>query len=228
MYEQLLEQLVRHVHAEQLAPGSRLPSERALAQALGVSRNTLKQAILVLEVQGIVEVRHGDGMYLVRDVESAEALTVLKDRRTRLPDVLDAREAIETKLAELAAERRNAGDMTAIDTALDAMAAAIDSDEPPAPADQAFHAAVVAAAHSPVLAGLYEHLADAISETRLESLRQPGRPSKSLADHRAIAEAIRASLPVAAALAARHHVETVRRVRLLNWSPSCDPVGTGG
>lgn len=219
LYEQLVDQLVEYIHDERLEAGSRLPSERVLSEALGVSRNTLKQALLVLEVQGIIEVRHGGGMYLVRPEIAVEPLAVLVDRQGRLPDVLDAREAIETKIAELAARRRSDKDLAGLDHGLEVMRTAIATSTNAAKGDELFHTALVEAAHSPVLASLYNQLAVMIRESRLESLRQPGRPAKSLEQHQRIADAVRAANPSAAARAARRHVETVRNVRLLEWRP---------
>ncbi|CAM5660762.1 HTH-type transcriptional repressor NanR [Streptomyces tendae] len=106
LYEQVLERLRQYVTDGGLRAGDRLPPERDLAQRLGVSRASVKQAIVVLEVQGLVEARHGGGTYLVRDSLDVEPVEKMVERRRRLPDVLEAREALETKLAELAAERR--------------------------------------------------------------------------------------------------------------------------
>lgn len=222
LYEQLVDRIIEHIRSENMETGSRLPSERVLAQALGVSRNTLKQALLVLEVQGIIEVRHGGGMYLARPIDEVEPLAALVDRRGRLPDVLDAREAVETKLAELAARRRTDLDLAALDAALAVMKDEIERGADAAESDQKFHAALVAAAHSPILGGLYGQIAGMIKESRIESLRQPGRPAKSLAQHQRIADAVRAGKAAEAARAARRHVETVRRVRLLDWVPEED------
>lgn len=219
LYEQLVDRLIEHIQDEKMETGSRLPSERTLSVALGVSRNTLKQALLVLEVQGIIAVRQGGGMYLARSADGVEPLKVLVDRRGRLPDILDAREAVETKVAELAARRRTVGDLAALEAALASMGRYIDEGHDVAYGDEQFHQALVQAAHSPVLASLYSHIAGMIKESRIESLRQPGRPPKSLAQHRNIADAVHSGDAEKAARAARHHVETVRKVRLLDWDP---------
>lgn len=219
LYEELIDRLRAYVTEAGLKPGDRLPSERELAARLDVSRNSLTQAIAVLEVQGFVQARHGGGLYLVRDNLPVEPIEALLARQQRLPDVLDAREALETKLAELAARRHTAEDLLVFDKALEAMAADVTTGGLGDQGDQVFHRAVVAAAHSPVLAALYDQLAFQIAETRLESLRQPGRPPRSLRQHQQIAAAIRSGDPRRAASAARHHVETVRKVRLLTWQP---------
>jgi GntR family transcriptional repressor for pyruvate dehydrogenase complex len=88
--------------------------------------------------------------------------------------------------------------------------------------DRRFHAAVTAAAHSPILAEFYRQLAPQISESRTESLRQPGRPARSLVQHQQIVAAIRARAARRAVTAVRGHVRTVGDVRLLAWEPGAD------
>ncbi|MEO3756296.1 FadR/GntR family transcriptional regulator [Streptomyces sp. B6B3] len=219
LYEQVLDRLRAYVAESGLGPGDRLPPERELAQRLGVSRASVKQAIVVLEVQGLVEVRHGGGTYLVRGSLEAEPVEALMERRRRLPDVLEAREALETKLAELAAERRTPDDLAALRSALDHMAEEVRAGGHGIEGDRRFHAAVTAAAHSALLAEFMRSIAEQITESRNESLRQPGRPRRSLAQHRAILDAIDAQQPGKAAAAMRRHVRTVAKVRLLEWNP---------
>lgn len=208
-----------HVESEGLQAGDRLPPERELADRLQVSRASIKQAVVVLEVQGLVESRHGGGVYLRTSTLNPEPVAALVDRRRRLPDVLDAREAIETKLAELAALRRTDDDLTAIDAALEIMRAEIDGGELGEDGDRQFHAAVTAAAHSGLLADFMQGIREGIAESRHESLQQPDRPPKSLSQHHRIAQAIRAQDAAAAAAAMKEHLETVSRVRLLSWNP---------
>lgn len=219
LYEQVLERLRDYVSDGRLGVGDRLPPERELAQRLGVSRASVKQAIVVLEVQGLVEVRHGGGTYLLRESLEIEPVEELVERKRRLPDVLDAREGMETKLAELAAQRRTDEDMAEIDAALAAMRAEIEDGEIGQDGDRRFHAAVTAAAHSALLAEFMRTIAAEIAESRNESLRQPRRPLKSLAQHERIAEAIRNGDAKAAASAMARHLRTVSRVRLLDWDP---------
>lgn len=219
LYEQVVTQLRRHVAAAGLRAGDRLPPERELAERLGVSRASIRQAIVVLEVQGLVDVRHGGGTYLVRDSLDAEPVEALVERRRRLPDVLDAREALETKLAELAALRRTDQDLAAIDAALAEMAEQVAGGGLGEDGDRRFHAAVTTAAHSEILAEFMQAIAGQIAESRHESLQQRNRPARSLDQHRRIAAAIRAGDATAAVRAMRRHLRTVSRVRLLNWDP---------
>ncbi len=78
LYEQLADHIADFIEAQGLSPGDRLPPERRLARDLGVSRATLSRALVALEVQGRVEVRHGDGA-VVRDPEDALEIPSLDD-----------------------------------------------------------------------------------------------------------------------------------------------------
>jgi GntR family transcriptional repressor for pyruvate dehydrogenase complex len=223
LYEQVVQRLREHVADSELRVGDRLPPERELAERLGVSRASVKQAIVVLEVQGLVEVRHGGGTYLLRESLDAEPVSELVARKRRLPDVLEAREALETKLAELAAQRRTDSDLAEIDAALADMRREIAEGGLGSEGDRRFHAAITAAAHSSLLGDFMRTIAAEIAESRQESLRQPDRPGKSLAQHERIADAIRAGNPRAAVTAMRRHLQTVSRVRLLSWDPDAEP-----
>ncbi|OLT47725.1 GntR family transcriptional regulator [Saccharomonospora sp. CUA-673] len=222
LYEQVLDRLREYVTGAGLGAGDKLPAERELAQRLGVSRTSIKQAIVVLQVQGLVEARHGGGTYLVADTLDAEPVERLVERRKRLPDVLDAREAIETKLAELAAERRTTADLDAIAAALDHMRHEIADGGHGVEGDRRFHAAVTEAAHSVLLADFMTSIADQITESRNESLRQPGRPTRSLTQHTAIFDAVSRGDGKRAATAMRRHLRTVAKVRLLSWNPDAE------
>lgn len=219
LYEQL-EQLLRgYVQEHGLRPGDRLPSERALAAALKVSRVSLRQATVSLEVQGLLEVRHGGGIYVRSLNVDPERLKTMLTRRRRLPDVLEAREAIECMLARLAAQRRTDPDLAAIEAALRAMAVDIANGEIGEGADQRFHTAIAQAAKNRLLLDVMRALEDPIQETRLASLSEPGRPPRSLADHHRIAEAIRRQDPRRAETAMRRHLKVVSDIRLLRWAP---------
>lgn len=106
LHEAIAERLLSHVVQSDLQPGEKLPGERELARRLGVSRTTVRQAILVLQTQGILEVRHGGGTFLHHLDPTSGPLARVVERRHRLPAVLEARRALEIPIAALAAERR--------------------------------------------------------------------------------------------------------------------------
>jgi GntR family transcriptional repressor for pyruvate dehydrogenase complex len=159
-------------------------------------------------------VRHGGRTFLIRHPSSRDVANRLEQRRQRLPDVLEAREALEVKLAELAALRRTDEDLERMDQALEAMAEAIERGENGVAEDALFHGAVWAAGRNVLLTDLMAHIEPQVTETRIESLAQPGRPPKSLRAHRRIAEAIRAGDPKRAAAAMQAHLKVVGDVAL--------------
>src|SRR5579884_3093508 len=87
LYERLVEHLRAYVVEAGLTAGQRLPSERELAERLAVSRASVRQAIVALEVQGIVEVRHGEGAFLRMTQLDSLPMADLVDLKRRLPDI---------------------------------------------------------------------------------------------------------------------------------------------
>jgi GntR family transcriptional repressor for pyruvate dehydrogenase complex len=214
LYEQVADQITTWISDSGLIAGDRLPPERELASRLGVSRATLSQALVALEVIGVVTVRHGDGT-TVTGAATTKTVEAIRAHADRLPEIIDTRDALETKIAALAAARRTEEDLTRIDDALASMAADIDAGGRGVEGDERFHGAVTSAAHSPLLARLMNEISELIRETRIESLSQPGRPLASLAGHRAIADAIRRRQPDGAAAAMHDHVAMVSDVAVL-------------
>ncbi|WP_174995653.1 FadR/GntR family transcriptional regulator [Pandoraea horticolens] len=125
--DMVYEQLETMVVEGRLAPGSALPSERDLAQQMGVSRPSLREALLRLESRGLIVGRAGGG-YLVANASQpllAEPLSQLMSRHSKtVDDVLEMREVLEAKAVELAAERATPEDIARLAKALDALEAA--------------------------------------------------------------------------------------------------------
>jgi GntR family transcriptional repressor for pyruvate dehydrogenase complex len=215
LYEQVAEQITTWIDQNGLTAGDRLPPERELAQRLGVSRATLSQALVALEVIGVVQVRHGDGTLIADAPAPRRIVEAIRAHAHRLPEIIETRDALETKIAALAATRHTADDLARIDEALDDMERDVASGGRGVEGDERFHGAVTAAAHSLLLARLMDEIRDLIRETRIESLSQPGRPADSLAHHRAIVRAIRSGNPEAAAAAMHAHVVMVSDVAVL-------------
>ncbi|MDF2825137.1 MAG: GntR family transcriptional regulator [Mycobacterium sp.] len=201
-----------------MAPGDRLPAERDLAAKLSVSRASLSQALVALEVQGVVAVRHGDGAILVRPPTEERAIRALREHADRIPDIIEAREALEVKLAALAAKRRSDKEMAAIDAAIETMEREVGDGDRGVLGDEMFHEAITAAAHSSLLAKLMHEISGLVRETRIESLSQLDRPRASLEGHRRIAEAVRSQDPDEAGAAMADHIRMVSDVALLRES----------
>jgi GntR family transcriptional repressor for pyruvate dehydrogenase complex len=219
LYEDVGERLAEFVTESGMAPGDQFPAERELAHRLHVSRTSVRQSFVVLQALGFVDVRHGEGVFLRRTRGFGDSLTKLLERRRRLPDVLEAREALEVKLAELAAAHRGAADLAAMNAALARMEAEIDAGGMGTEGDAAFHHAIALAARNEILLHLIEAMAEVIQESRIESLSEPGRPPRSLEAHRRILAAINSRNRELAAEAMRMHLRVVADVSLLRWQP---------
>ena len=215
LYEVIVEQLCGYIADNEMSPGDRLPAERELAANLGVSRASLSQALVALEVQGVLSVRHGDGAILVRPPIEERAIKALREHADRIPDIIEAREALEVKLAGLAAARRTDAEMAAIDASIAMMEAEVETGDRGVVGDEMFHEALTAAAHSSLLAKLMHEISGLIRETRIESLSQEDRPRASLEGHRRIAEAVRKQNPQEASRAMADHIRLVSDVALL-------------
>src|ERR1700681_1715420 len=219
LYEDVGARLGQFVRESGMVPGDQFPAERDLSRNLQVSRTSIRQALVVLRALGFVDVRHGEGVFLRRTRGFGESLVKLLERRRRLPDVLEAREALEVKLAELAATHRGEADMAAMRVALSMMEREIMAGGLGTEGDAAFHHAIALAARNQVLLHLIDAMADVIQESRVESLSEPGRPPRSLEAHRRILAAIESQSTSLAAEAMRFHLRVVADVSLLRWQP---------
>ncbi|MEV6349660.1 FadR/GntR family transcriptional regulator [Actinoplanes sp. NPDC051851] len=201
VYEQVSDRLREFIDENGLQPGDKLMTERELAAELSVGRSTVREAITALRAQGLVEVRHGDGIYLLQ--RSDDLITTLAEELVAThvdhPYIWEARQAIEVQCARLAAVRAGGEDLAAMESALDRMAAEIEAGQPALDGDRRFHLAVVQASHNPILIQLVAGIRESFDKTSETSLTRAGQPARSLAEHRAVFEAIVAGNPVLAA-----------------------------
>jgi GntR family transcriptional repressor for pyruvate dehydrogenase complex len=182
------------IRSEHLQPGDRLPPERQLAAQLGVSRTTLRQGLTALRVEGLIEVRQGHGMRLLRaidDVVPPIPADVL-ETHPELADAGEVRNALEALAARLAAERRDGDDIEAMVAGIRRMDAEVRRGQAGLVGDRMFHDAVLGAARNRVLARLLGAVADHSAQIAHASLSRVGQPERSLAAHRLIFEAITA------------------------------------
>jgi len=178
--------------------GFRVPPEQELVTALGVSRNTVREAVRALVHAGLLDPRPGDGTYVRADTGLGVALERAA-RRWEAIDALEVRNMLERDAARLAAGRRDQADVAAIEAALSRVAEAQD-DRAFVEADAAFHEAVVAATHNQVLIALYAHLAAPLRKSVTEALRADSSAHDS--SHQTLALAIRRGDAAAAERAA--------------------------
>jgi GntR family transcriptional regulator, transcriptional repressor for pyruvate dehydrogenase complex len=208
VYEQVSDRLREFIDDNGLRPGDKLLTERELAAELGVGRSSVREAITALRAQGVVEVRHGEGIYLLdRSVDLISALAIeLVDSHVDHPYIWEARQALEVQCARLAATRAEDADHDAMDQGLALMEQEIASGAAPLDGDRRFHLAVVAASHNPILIRLVDGIRASFDRTSQTSLTRPEQPARSLAEHRAIKEAIASGDPARAADAMLSHL----------------------
>ncbi|CAL9442463.1 HTH-type transcriptional repressor NanR [Streptomyces sp. enrichment culture] len=190
--------------------GTRLPGETTLAKELGVGRSTVREALRALAGAGLVQPRQGAGVFVIA-TEPAEDWPA-RLRRAAVTDVYEVRMAVEVHAARLAAHRRTDDDVTALHTALAGRRAASTADDAAfVDADIAFHAAVVAAAHNPVLADLFTEFTPVLRDGLVDLLALTGlrttEPAHGDAAHAALVRAVEEGRAEAAADILRAELE---------------------
>lgn len=170
--DQTADVLADRIRDGEWALGAKLPGETTLAAQLGVGRTTVREAIRQLAGRGILTTRQGSGVF-VTALEPHEDWTLLV-QRSDIIAVIEARIAIETEAARLAAERRTPADLRAIRRALDQRHAHRGRIEDHVDADTAFHRSIVDAAHNPILLDLFDALTPRLRQAMITMLRIRG------------------------------------------------------
>jgi DNA-binding FadR family transcriptional regulator len=195
-------------------PGDALPAEGKLAEALGVSRLTVREATRSLEARGLLEIRQGrrprvaspNGALVGDFFKSA----VRRDPRALL-DLLDVRRALEVDIAVLAAKRATKSDVADMEMSINAMRAGGDRSDTFHTADVRFHENLAAASGNHLLVFLIEAFAEPLRESRLRSFAghraRGGEVEDVIQQHQAILDAVKAHNPKAAAQAMRDHLQ---------------------
>ncbi|MYS85299.1 FCD domain-containing protein [Streptomyces sp. SID5474] len=199
-------------------PGGRLPTERLLAGELGVSRNSLREAIRALTLVGVLESRQGDGTYVTSLAPGllldAFSMFVELSADATVVDVLAVRRVLESEAAARAAVRITAEQLEALEACLvemrlDPQRGEAEVDEVVA-ADVRFHRIMCQAAGNPVLGALIESLSSRTIRARVwRGHKEQGVFARVLAEHEAILAALTDRDPTRAAACAAAHVAAV-------------------
>lgn len=210
----LASQLEAQIVGGQLPPGTKLPSERQLAERYGVSRPTVREVLGTLAERNLVEISPGRGSF-VRDPRATDAAGYLDAhyRRSQATprDLVEARTMLESTAAGLAAQRATPEDLAAMEQALAAFersASVIDQ----ARYDLAFHLAIARAAANPVIATMFGSITSLTLELMLRSLADAEVSRVSVPYHRRIAGAIAAREPATAKTAMAEHLAVATRL----------------
>jgi GntR family transcriptional repressor for pyruvate dehydrogenase complex len=215
VFEGVAQQIQRLIVDGALKPGERLPAERELASRLAVSRSSVRDAIRILELAGLVVPRQGEGTVvadLSPEIVAAPIASILVRKRELIGDLLDVRKMIEPALAARAAERASPEELAALEAILERQAGKAARGESTVQEDADFHYQLALAARNAVVRSVIDVLMQLLKETRTLTLQTPGRLRRSLEGHRRILAAIRRRDPRGAERAVRRHLEEVERI----------------
>ena len=213
LYRRIAELLETRIDQGLFPAGTFLPSERELAEQLAVSRTSVREALIALEVTGRVAIRHGHGVQVLLDTQRP-ATQNLTEADIGPIQIMEARRVIEPRVAELAAV--NCGQAN-----LDSMRAAMHRQNSAKTAmsknyrdgDRQFHVEIARASGNPayevVVSKLWEYRTKPLFERFEKMLVGPDRPAETAAEHEKIFEAIAAGNATAAGRAMKQHLDAV-------------------
>lgn len=215
LYHSVAERIKELVRQGAYPPGSRLPGERDLAEKLGVSRVTVREAQIALEAVGMLDIRVGSGVYVLR--KSSEEANAMPD--VGAFELTEARSAIESEAAALAAATITAEELDRLDEIVDQMKTDTDPDSPlEVDADREFHLTIARATKNNAMVETVERLWRI--RTEKPEVRQAYdsicevNPEKRLKEHQDIANALRKRDPERARKAMRTHFKCIIKAML--------------
>ncbi len=222
LYRQIAEQLRSLIAAGEFQAGSRLPAERDLARQLGVSRPTVREALIALEVEGVIDVRSGSGIYVVQPGARAAANDAAAGPVEWGPlELMRARELVEGEVAALAARNAKKDQIATMAQALARMQDEAGAGVVPRAGDEAFHNAVAQACGNEVLRdtvhGYWQARSGPMFERLGDHFETPASWKAALVEHAAVLQAIRAHDPQAARSAMQSHLKKAYTRYSASW-----------
>lgn len=212
-YLRLASQIQALVVQGEFAVGQRLPAERALAERFDVSRTSLREAIIALELQGVVEVRGGSGIYVCEPKPGVARLPMAQEPGAGPFELLRARCLIESEIAGLAATTRKDADLDRMFEALSTMREQMMDKVANEEADRRFHLYIAQSTGNSVLqatvASMWDQARGPIWEKIEQHFHTQELRQASQEDHQRIFAALVAGDGDAARLAMRGHLERV-------------------
>jgi len=196
-----------------LPAGEKLPTERNLAESLGVSRVSVRQALHELENRGMIDRRPGRGTTVLSPLDAANnagaaiAMAMSSDARD-IRNIMELRSIIEPPIAALTATHATDRDIEQLRQLVDAMSVDMSAAKY-AELDRSFHQTIAQYTHNPLLALLTEQIATFIAPSRNSALQSRKRRVNSTEQHRKILDAIAAHDPDAARQEATTHLAAV-------------------
>lgn len=225
LYRKVADQIARLIREEHWTRGERLPAEREMAQQLGVSRPTVREAIIALELLGMVEVRTGAGIYVADyHADPPPSLFEAEDQGPSPFELIAARRVFEGETAAIAAEQSTAQDLKGMLQAIEKMEQDIEkgvqlvtSQED---GDRLFHSRVAATTRNSVIQSIVEQLWEGMRRPLFAAIcrrvQMPENARRAVQDHRAIYAEIAGGNMQGARAAMHCHLDQVERMLLRN------------
>jgi GntR family transcriptional repressor for pyruvate dehydrogenase complex len=212
IYHEIVDQIKELITEGRIKPGDRLPPERELAELFKASRNSVRDAIRVLEQMGLIESRQGDGTYvrtLTADELTEPLALCLLQSRTQMRELWEVRRVLEPSLAEAAAARITEEELSELESVLDAQRLKVEAGFIGLEEDAAFHYGIAEAARNGVMLRVMDTLVDLLRQSRERSLQHGDRPLYSHAGHMRILAALRRRDPAAARAEMLQHLREI-------------------
>jgi len=187
-------QLMDLIELKKLSPGEKLPPERQLADLLEVSRPSLREALHILQAQGLVQIKHGQGTFVQEPIVAQELRASMMSKTHGLHELFDAREVLEVPASKWAAEKATKEDIRLLRTTLNQIdtvttSQPIDFDQLQL-LDAKFHLTIVGIAGNRFINQTLNVLQDVMRMSMETTLRLPGRSEISRREHNEILTAI--------------------------------------
>jgi GntR family transcriptional repressor for pyruvate dehydrogenase complex len=211
-------QLIEIIDVQRLNPGDRLPPERQLAELLEVSRPSLREALHILQAQGLVSIRHGQGTFIQEPIVAQELRASMMASTHGLNELFDAREVLEVPASKWAASKASKEDIRQLRATLNQIdtvtsVAPIDFDQLQV-LDAKFHLTIVGIAGNRFINQTLNVLQDVMKMSMETTLRLPGRSDVSRREHHEILEAIESKNGELASKLTLQHITGARVVAL--------------
>jgi DNA-binding FadR family transcriptional regulator len=219
LVDQAAQRLREEIMAGTWPIGTKLPGETTLARTLSVGRSTVREALRVLAGAGLVQARQGAGVFVLATAPTEEWAAGL--RQAAIGDLYEVRALVEVGAGRLAAERRSSEDVITLRQALTRRReAAAQNDAAFVDADISLHAAVVAAAHNPVLSALFAEFVPLLRSGLIDLLKlvplRADRPAHGEEAHTALVDSIeRGDAEAAGTILAQELKDTLGHLRSL-------------
>ncbi len=213
LYENAVEQIQTLILGREYKPGDRLPSERTLAEYFHISRHSLREALRILDVMGLIEIKVGDGIY-VKEVDFHPYVESLNlSIRSRLPLERDgfvklwrARRILETGVVDLAARQVTGSFLKSLEGCIGEMKKNIGHQETFISAGIRFHRLIAEMAQNEILILIWDMLANLIRKSQSKIYGIPWSPKKALHAHQKIYLALKEKDPPRAVEAMKRHM----------------------